>query len=137
MDLTLSWFTRRIQPPKYNKRLICEYTGVDDLLRATKDNLPTDSLNKRIKTLVKITRGQEVPEMYKDIFTDNKCPSVHVRTLAVLTSHFCIVLTFPCFLLQLNTLAKENLRTMIRVPTSAEWAEEDPEDDDEEEEQAL
>jgi hypothetical protein len=30
MDLTLSWFTRRIQPLKYTKRLICEYSGVDD-----------------------------------------------------------------------------------------------------------
>jgi hypothetical protein len=30
MDLTLSWFTRRIQPLKYTKWLICEYSGVDD-----------------------------------------------------------------------------------------------------------
>ncbi|KAK1698171.1 hypothetical protein QYE76_014868 [Lolium multiflorum] len=67
MDLTLSWFTRRIQPLKYNKWLICEYSGVDDQLRVTKDNLPTDSLKKRIRTLVKLTRGQEVPEINKDI----------------------------------------------------------------------
>jgi hypothetical protein len=44
MDLTLSWFTRWIQPLKYNKRLIYEYSGVDDQLRATKDNLPMNSL---------------------------------------------------------------------------------------------
>jgi hypothetical protein len=31
-DLTLSWFSRRIQPLKYNSRLICEYTGVEDQL---------------------------------------------------------------------------------------------------------
>jgi hypothetical protein len=48
-DLTLSWFTRRIQPLKYNKRLILEYTRVDDQLQATKENLPSDSLNKRIR----------------------------------------------------------------------------------------
>jgi hypothetical protein len=31
-DLTLSWFSRRIQPLRYNSCLICEYTGVDDQL---------------------------------------------------------------------------------------------------------
>ncbi|KAK1645513.1 hypothetical protein QYE76_063318 [Lolium multiflorum] len=109
MDLTLSWFTRRIQLLKYNKRLIYEYSGVEDQLRVTGDNLPTDSLNKRIQTLVKILRGQEVPGINKDIFTDNKC-------------------------LPLNNLAEEHLRNVIRTPASAEAAEEDPEDDDEEEE---
>jgi hypothetical protein len=33
-------------------------------------------------------------------------------------------------------LAEEDFRAVLRVPTSAEGAEEDPEDDDEEEEQA-
>ncbi|KAK1609379.1 hypothetical protein QYE76_033052 [Lolium multiflorum] len=76
-DLTLSWFSRRIQPLKYNKRLICEYTGVDDQLRVTRDNLPTDSLNRRIKMLVKIPRGQPVPEIVKDIKTNNQCPPLN------------------------------------------------------------
>ncbi|KAK1647015.1 hypothetical protein QYE76_064820 [Lolium multiflorum] len=74
-DLTLSWFSRRIQPLKYNPRLICEYTGVEDQLRVTRDNLPADSLKRRIKTLVKITRGQPVPEIVKNIKTNNQCPS--------------------------------------------------------------
>lgn len=80
MDLTLNWFTRWIQPLKYNKRLICEYSGVDDQLQVTKDNLPLDSLNKRIRTLVKLTRGQEVPEINKDMFINNKCPLVRFLT---------------------------------------------------------
>jgi hypothetical protein len=29
---------------------------------------------------VKITRGQEVPEINKDIFINNKCPLVRSRT---------------------------------------------------------
>jgi hypothetical protein len=78
-DLTLSWFSRRIQPLKYNKRLICEYSGVDDQLRVTRDNLLTDSLKRRIKTLVKITRGQSIPEIVKDIKTNNQCPPVRIR----------------------------------------------------------
>jgi hypothetical protein len=46
----------------------------------TEDNLPTDSLNKRIRTLVKLTRGQEVPEINKDVYINNKCPPVHFFT---------------------------------------------------------
>jgi hypothetical protein len=88
MDLTLSWFTRRIQPLKYNKRLICEYSGVEDQQRVTRDNLPTDSLNKRIRTLVKITWGQPVPEISKDITINNKCPPVRICILVI----FCFSL---------------------------------------------
>ncbi|KAK1649182.1 hypothetical protein QYE76_066987 [Lolium multiflorum] len=105
------WFSRRIQPLKYNTRLICEYTWVDDLLRVTRDNLPVDSLKRRIKTLVKFTWGQPVPEIVMDIKTNNQCPP-------------------------LNTLAEEDFRAILREPSNAEGAEEDPEDDDDEEEQA-
>jgi hypothetical protein len=76
MDLTLSWFTRRIQPLKFNKKLIYEYSGIDDKLRVTRDNLLMDSLNRRIRTLVKIGRGQEVLDIYKEISINNKCPPV-------------------------------------------------------------
>jgi hypothetical protein len=136
MDLTLSWFTRRIQPLKYNKRMICEYSGVEDQLRVTHDNLPTDSLNKRIRTLVKITRGQPVPEICKDIAINNKCPPVRICYLVIFASHSWNVLTFSTFPLQLNTLAEDSFRNILRVPASAEETEEDPEDGDEGEEQA-
>ncbi|KAK1629408.1 hypothetical protein QYE76_003723 [Lolium multiflorum] len=110
-QLTLSWFSRRIQPLRYNARLMCEYTGADDLLRVTRHDLPVDSLKKRIKTLVKIARGQPVPELIKDINTNNQCPP-------------------------LDTLAEEDLRTILRVPVSGDAVEEDPEDPEEEEERA-
>ncbi|KAK1660619.1 hypothetical protein QYE76_048778 [Lolium multiflorum] len=110
-QLTLSWFTRRIQPLRHNARLICAYTGADDLLRATRHDLPADSLKRGIKTLVKIGRGQPVPELIKDIYSNDQCPP-------------------------LDTLAEENLRTILRVPVSDDGAEEDPDDEEEEEEQA-
>ncbi|KAK1693401.1 hypothetical protein QYE76_010098 [Lolium multiflorum] len=110
-QLTLSWFTRRIQPLRYNARLICAYTGADDQLRATRHDLPADSLKRRFKTLVKVGRGQPIPELIKDIYTNNQCPP-------------------------LATLAEENLRTILRVPVSGDTAEEVPEDEEEEEEQA-
>ncbi|KAK1697077.1 hypothetical protein QYE76_013774 [Lolium multiflorum] len=110
-QLTLSWFTRRIQPLRYNARLICAYTGADDQLRATRHDLPADSLKRRFKTLVKIGRGQPIPELIKDIYTNNQCPP-------------------------LDTLAEENFRTILRVPVSGDAAEEVPDDEEEEEEQA-
>ncbi|KAK1665852.1 hypothetical protein QYE76_054011 [Lolium multiflorum] len=108
-QLTLSWFTRRIQPLRYNARLICAYTGADDQLRATRHDLPADSLKRRFKTLVKVGRGQPIPELIKDIYTNDQCPP-------------------------LATLAEENLRTILRVPVSGDTAEEVPEDEEEEEE---
>ncbi|KAK1551493.1 hypothetical protein QYE76_008269 [Lolium multiflorum] len=110
-QLTLSWFSRRIQPLRYNARLMCAYTGADDLLRVTRHDLPADSLKRRLKTLVKIPRGQQVPELFKDIYTNDQCPP-------------------------LNTLAEDNFRTIIRVPVTSDTAEEAPEDDEEEEDQA-
>ncbi|KAK1580359.1 hypothetical protein QYE76_000094 [Lolium multiflorum] len=103
------WFTRRIQPLRYNARLICAYTGADDQLRATRHDLPADSLKRRFKTLVKVGRGQPIPELIKDIYTNDQCPP-------------------------LATLAEENLRTILRVPVSGDTAEEVPEDEEEEEE---
>ncbi|KAK1616625.1 hypothetical protein QYE76_022142 [Lolium multiflorum] len=46
MDLTLSWFTRWIQPLKYNKRLICEYSGeVPEINKDISVNNKCPSLN--------------------------------------------------------------------------------------------
>ncbi|KAK1590657.1 hypothetical protein QYE76_000033 [Lolium multiflorum] len=109
--LTLSWFTGGSSQLRYNARLICAYTGADDQLRATRHDLPADSLKRRFKTLVKIGRGQPIPELIKDIYTNDQCPP-------------------------LATLAEENLRTILRVPVSGDTAEEVPEDEEEEEEQA-
>ncbi|KAK1685949.1 hypothetical protein QYE76_046797 [Lolium multiflorum] len=71
MDLTLSWFTRRIQPLRYNRRLICAYTGVDDPLRVTKDSLPADSLNKSIRTLLNTLAEEDFGEIFRIVAADS------------------------------------------------------------------
>lgn len=55
-DLTMSWFTKRIQPLQHRDRLMCHYTGRDDLMRASKDNLSADALDKQIRVLIKVPR---------------------------------------------------------------------------------
>ncbi|KAM0925344.1 hypothetical protein ACQ4PT_004266 [Festuca glaucescens] len=83
----------------------------NDLLRVTKNNLPADSLNKRIRTLVKVTRGQVVLEISKDIHANGTCPP-------------------------LNTLAEEDFGELFRLTAADSGkAEETPEEDDEEEEE--
>ncbi|KAK1670139.1 hypothetical protein QYE76_058298 [Lolium multiflorum] len=110
-QLTLSWFSRRIQPLRYNARMMFAYTGADGPLRVTRHDLPADSLKRRFKTLVKIGRGQPVPELIKDINTHDQCPP-------------------------LDTLAEEDLRNRLRVSVSGDASEEDPKDPEEEEERA-
>ncbi|KAK1685691.1 hypothetical protein QYE76_046539 [Lolium multiflorum] len=66
-DLTLSWFTKRIQPLQHRDRLMFEYTGRDDPMRATKDNLSADAIDKRIRVLIKISRELHVHVCNKDI----------------------------------------------------------------------
>ncbi|KAK1642174.1 hypothetical protein QYE76_059979 [Lolium multiflorum] len=39
-DLTLSWFTKRIQPLQHRDRLMFQYSGRDDPMRATKETYP-------------------------------------------------------------------------------------------------
>ncbi|KAK1617479.1 hypothetical protein QYE76_022996 [Lolium multiflorum] len=69
-DLTLSWFTKRIQPLQHRDRLMFHYTGRDDPMRATKDNLSADAIDKRIRVLIKIPRELHVHVCNKDIHTN-------------------------------------------------------------------
>ncbi|KAK1651052.1 hypothetical protein QYE76_068857 [Lolium multiflorum] len=59
-DLTMSWFTKRIQPLQHRDHLMFHYTGRDDPMRATKDNLSADAIDKRIRLLIKIPRELHV-----------------------------------------------------------------------------
>ncbi|KAK1632950.1 hypothetical protein QYE76_007265 [Lolium multiflorum] len=69
-DLTLSWFTKRIQPLQHRDCLMFQYTGRDDPMRASKDNLSADAIDKRIRLLIKIARDLHVHVCNKDIHID-------------------------------------------------------------------
>jgi hypothetical protein len=62
-DLTMSWFTKRIQPLQHRDRLMYQYTGRDDNMRASKDNLFGDALDKRIRVMIKVPRGVHFPRV--------------------------------------------------------------------------
>ncbi|KAK1648719.1 hypothetical protein QYE76_066524 [Lolium multiflorum] len=90
-DLTLSWFTKRMQ---HRDRLMFEYTGRDDPMRATKDNLSADALDKRIRVLIKISRELHVHVCNKDIHTNGSGTA-------------------------LEALEENELGTLLRVPSSS------------------
>ncbi|KAK1651598.1 hypothetical protein QYE76_069403 [Lolium multiflorum] len=90
-DLTMSWFTKRIQPLQHRDRLMFQYTGHDDPMRASKDNLSADAIDKRIRLLIKIPRDLHVHVCNKDIHTDGSGTA-------------------------LEALEEGNLGTLLRVP---------------------
>jgi hypothetical protein len=69
-DLTMSWFTKRIQPLQHRDRLMFQYTGRDDIMRATKDNLSSDAVDKQIRVLIKIPRDLWIHMCNMDIHTN-------------------------------------------------------------------
>jgi hypothetical protein len=84
-DLTMSWFTKRVQPLQHRDRLMFHYTGRDDPMRATKDNLSADAIDKRIRVLIKIPCELHVHVCNKDIHTNGSGTAVCYR---VLTCYF-------------------------------------------------
>ncbi|KAK1682383.1 hypothetical protein QYE76_043231 [Lolium multiflorum] len=69
-DLTMSWFTKRIQPLQHRDRLLFEYTGREDSMCASKDNLSADALDKRIRVLIKVPRDLRIHVCNIDIHTN-------------------------------------------------------------------
>ncbi|KAK1696244.1 hypothetical protein QYE76_012941 [Lolium multiflorum] len=74
--------------------LMFQYTGRDDLMRASKDNLSSDAIDKRIQLLIKIPRDLRIHVCNKDI---------HVNGSGI----------------ALEELEEKDLRTLIRVPHSS------------------
>jgi hypothetical protein len=75
-DLTLSWFTKRIQPLQHRERLMYDNSGRDDTMRATKDNLSSDALDKRLRVMIKIPRDVHSHACQFDIYTEGAGPAV-------------------------------------------------------------
>ncbi|KAK1617678.1 hypothetical protein QYE76_023195 [Lolium multiflorum] len=69
-DHTMSWFTKRIQPLQHRDRLMFQFTGRDDLMRASKDNLSADALDKRIRVMLKVPRDLRIHVCNIDIHTN-------------------------------------------------------------------
>ncbi|KAK1694167.1 hypothetical protein QYE76_010864 [Lolium multiflorum] len=74
-DLTMSWFTKRIQPLQHREQLMCSYGGRDDSMCATKDNLSSYSMDKRLRVMIKIPHYVHPHACNHDIYTKGAGPS--------------------------------------------------------------
>jgi hypothetical protein len=75
-DPTLSWFTKRIQPLQHRECLMYEYSGRGDTMRATKENLSSDALDKRLRVMIKIPCEVYSHVCQFDIYTEGAGPAV-------------------------------------------------------------
>ncbi|KAK1691884.1 hypothetical protein QYE76_008581 [Lolium multiflorum] len=74
-DLTMSWFTKRIQPLQHREQLMYLYSGGKDKMRATKDILSSDALDKRLRVMIKVPREVHSHACGHDIYTGGAGPS--------------------------------------------------------------
>jgi hypothetical protein len=77
-DLTLSLFTKRIQLLQHREQLMYLYSGREDNMRATKDNLSSDALGKWLQVMIKIPCEVQSHVCGPDIYTRGVGPFVSI-----------------------------------------------------------
>jgi hypothetical protein len=59
VDTIYCWISRRIRPLQYRPNLMCEYSGIDDPQRYTKEELDPEEIEHRIRGIIKVGRDVE------------------------------------------------------------------------------
>ncbi|KAK1664581.1 hypothetical protein QYE76_052740 [Lolium multiflorum] len=110
---------KRIQPLQHRDRLLFQYTGRDDSMRASKDNLSADALDKRLRVLIKVQRDLRIHVCNMDIHINGSGTAVSfpLSHLSVLFITCEICLSAGC-VAHLEALEDKDLGTLTRVPHS-------------------
>jgi hypothetical protein len=66
---------------------MCEYSGIDDLQRYTKDELSSEDIECRIRCIIKVGRDEKW-ELKIPMYENGNCPEVS----AFLSCHDCLFL---------------------------------------------
>jgi hypothetical protein len=76
VDTVLSWFSKRIQPLQQRPKLLCEYSGkADDELRISRFPLPADTIQARLKLMLRSRPGVKFT-LCTDMYIKGNCPKV-------------------------------------------------------------
>jgi hypothetical protein len=59
-DTIHCWISRRIQPLQYRSALMCEYSGIDDPQRYSKEELSFEEIERRIRSIIKVGRDEKL-----------------------------------------------------------------------------
>jgi hypothetical protein len=85
VDTIYCWVSRRIQPLQYRPALMCQYSGIDDPQRYTKEELSSEEIERRIHNIIKVGRDEKL-ELKIPMFENGNCPEVS----APLFRHYCL-----------------------------------------------
>jgi hypothetical protein len=87
VDTIHCWVSRRIQPLQYRPALMCEYSGVDDPQRYSKEELSAEEIELRIRNIIKV--GQDEPLKLKiPMYENGSCPKVSLSPYSAITAYF-------------------------------------------------
>jgi hypothetical protein len=74
-DTIYCWVSRRIHPLQYRPALMCQYSGIDDPHRYTKEELSSKEIERRIRNIIKVGRDEKL-ELKIPMFENGNCPEV-------------------------------------------------------------
>jgi hypothetical protein len=71
------WISWRIQPLQYRPALMCEYSGIDDPQRYSKEELSAEEIEHRIRNIIKVGRDEPL-KLKIPMYENDSYPEVSV-----------------------------------------------------------
>jgi hypothetical protein len=81
---------RRVQPLQHRLTKLWNYAGLDDPTRVSKDFIEKKDVDKRVRSLTKLTKDHAVADLTADYF-DSVHPLPEVCFLSLLVAEFCFL----------------------------------------------
>jgi hypothetical protein len=66
---------------------MCEYSGVDDPQRYSKEELSAEEIELRIHNIIKVWRGEPL-KLKIPMYENGSCPKVRVSSYSAITTYF-------------------------------------------------
>jgi hypothetical protein len=86
-DTIHCWISRRIQPLQHRPSLMCEYSGVGDPQRYSKEELSAEEIELRIRNIIKVGRDEPL-KLKIPMYENGNCPEVSVSFYPAITANF-------------------------------------------------
>jgi hypothetical protein len=74
-DTIHCWISQRIQPLQYRPALMCEYSGINNPQRYSKEELSSEEIERRIRNIIKVGRDEKL-ELKIPMYENGNCPEV-------------------------------------------------------------
>jgi hypothetical protein len=113
IDTINCWISRRIQPLQHRDRLMHEYTGANDGMRCSGQELDPKVVEKRIRSLMKSPRKKPL-EFGMAMFENGSCPLV--SSLSAIVSYDTFIRYNIFLLISSNRLALRTLHIPFAAP---------------------